>query len=1831
MYRLLFSVILLLSALLGWGQTQIYILDFESPGGYTTSMPEQTDGNEDYFIRTDGSDISATYYSPQGSYFFAAQDLNKDGMTTPATLTIDDIDISGFINLELRIYIAEDDASDGKTDWDKEDYLHIDYDIDNSGTFSNGIWVENDGSTYNSSPFIDTDYDGIGDGTEITDTFTQFTQNISGSGSLLDIKVTFGNLDSGDEDIAIDHIEIWGTPSSTDQPDWCNLQWPETGNIRSGDSFTVYARVYEPGITDNNGQGNGIEAWIGISKENNDPTDTNNSTDWTWIPANYNMDYGNNDEYMADISSHISQTGKYYYVSRFRFNNGPYVYGGYSDDGNNPPTSEGGFWDNIYNEDGIGYHSGQLSVDEVDWCNLQSPENGNILSGENFEVYFQIYEEGITDQAGQGTSIQAWIGYSSVDNDPTDSANAPDWTWIPATYNTDNGNNDEYMANLGTSINNFGTYFYASRFQINNGPYAYGGYNGGFWQNIYSSGGNNKSGQLQILAPEISITGNGNEITNGDTSPDISDDTEFGLTETGTGVNHTFTINNLGNTNLYLSGSPIVSISGDTAFSIQTQPANSTISAANSETFTIRFAPTTSETVTATISIANDDNDENPYTFTIQGTGFYSEESDIITNGNEAVNISSLINDPTINSISEGVEVWQFTIRDGGADLIDADNQPTILTDLILTQAPGNAMNDWNDALQSVALFDGNTLISNTPSISSNQIQFSGLNISAPDNSQKTLSLRISLQTSPNDSGSNNDGDDFVFQISQGNVIANSTGSQFTNFSVQKSTNGQNVFEVIATELAFIQQPSDIGQGSVMFPYPEVAATDTNGNIDLDFSNDISISSTGTMTNDPISILAIDGISIFDNIVHTVAGTGIMLTATTNGLVSVTSNPFDVLQQTILKPGDLAILAVNTNIGANGEDQIAFVCFKDIIPGTQIFLTDNGYERQYANEWGGTEGLIKITRINTTLPKGTIIVYESNTGNVYDGEDYNIFTCGSVDNDWNKEGLSGQGIGGFNLNNNDDVWIMQGGTWNNDTNHHSTYNGRVLYGWTESGWDNLPPNGSDRGTAFSNLFENSNCFTTSAPSGDGKVKFDDPNDPDFSTNTNDQLDWIALINTSENWTGYSDNSSYNSGGFNYKDDSNCPQISISNSTHTAGKWTGTKNTNWFDCNNWDNLNVPDENTDVSIDNNASNEVIIDASATHSDLYNNIAKTKDLYIQENIWLEVKTSNDILEIHGDLIISNNGILDANDNDHSSFEDGQIYIYGNWINNYGENGFDQGNSTVIFMGSSPQTITQNNGTDNIEKFFNLKIDNPNGLNFSSGNIHAEGFLTLLQSPDLNIGNGHYILAGKGLINNGINISVENEANFIQTDEGANIIDNAPASYILNKTSQPLNHYYEYVYWSSPIQEGNLKMEDIVSNAWGYYEYDPADTSYPAYPGWISKNPTDLFQTGLGYAISAPNGTSGNIVLTPSFTKDDNPFNSGTISYTLRLSADNDPDGDNDYNLIGNPYPSALDFDKFAQDNANIEGAYYAWTNCAGLDANLHHQEQGYTIYSVGSGSTKACSGTGLEASRHIATAQGFMVEAIGNGQIQFKNTHRSLLNNNFINRPVQMDRFWLDLTNSDGAYNQILLAFSPNATNKYDRLFDAHYLDSGNGQEFYSLNQNEKWAIQGLPNFGKKEEYIIPIGLKQENTNQIKIHLNKTEGSLQSMYIYLHDKKTETMHLLNDEDFEIIMNSGEINDRFEIILRQTALYNEPVLLNTNEIIIDQNANQYEIQSLGNKEINQVKIILINGQEILNETNLSTKNKKLIINNLSKGNLVIFSILLDNKYIQNIKYIVK
>lgn len=198
---------------LGWGQTLIYTEDFEDANlNYSTSITEFSDGSGDYFGRTPGniSTRNLDYAGSQlGNAWFAAEDIDGQGASLPVHLSLNAVNVSAYTNLEFRVYLAEDDDGSNQ-DWDAGDYLHISYSFD-GGAQQNLLWVEAKGISTgsNAEPSIDTDFDGLGDGQAVVDSFVQFTAAIAGTGNILALDFEF-QLNSGDEDIGIDQIEIYG-------------------------------------------------------------------------------------------------------------------------------------------------------------------------------------------------------------------------------------------------------------------------------------------------------------------------------------------------------------------------------------------------------------------------------------------------------------------------------------------------------------------------------------------------------------------------------------------------------------------------------------------------------------------------------------------------------------------------------------------------------------------------------------------------------------------------------------------------------------------------------------------------------------------------------------------------------------------------------------------------------------------------------------------------------------------------------------------------------------------------------------------------------------------------------------------------------------------------------------------------------------------------------------------------------------------------------------------------------------------------------------------------------------------------------------------------------------------------------------------------------------------------------------------------------------------------------------------------------------------------------------------------------------------------------------
>jgi len=122
--------------------------------------------------------------------------------------------------------------------------------------------------------------------------------------------------------------------------------------------------------------------------------------------------------------------------------------------------------------------------------------------------------------------------------------------------------------------------------------------------------------------PEVSILGNNVEILLGDTTPAVSDNTDFGGSSLSNNVIKTFTIKNTGIGNLNISSIQITGIDAPN-FSLVAAPSFPLTIAPNGVySLTVKFLPKSVGFKKATIAFFNNDNNEGRYDFALSGLGY---------------------------------------------------------------------------------------------------------------------------------------------------------------------------------------------------------------------------------------------------------------------------------------------------------------------------------------------------------------------------------------------------------------------------------------------------------------------------------------------------------------------------------------------------------------------------------------------------------------------------------------------------------------------------------------------------------------------------------------------------------------------------------------------------------------------------------------------------------------------------------------------------------------------------------------------------------------------------------------------------------------------------------------------------------------------------------------------------------------------------------------------------------------------------------------------------------------------------------------------------------
>ncbi len=284
------------------------------------------------------------------------------------------------------------------------------------------------------------------------------------------------------------------------------------------------------------------------------------------------------------------------------------------------------------------------------------------------------------------------------------------------------------------------------------------------------------------IAPEINLTGNSNDIAHGDTTPILTDHTDFDSTLVGSGtVVRTFTIENSGAAALTVS-TPTISGTNAGDFSVTSNPATS-VAIGGSTTFQVTFSPSASGVRNATVNIVNDDSNENPYNFAIRGTGTATApEINLVGNGNDILDgdttpIPTDHTDFGSTLVSSGTVVRTFTIENSGTAAL------TVSTPTISGANAGNFSVTGNPAA-SVAI-GGSTTFQVTFDPSASGVLNATVNIVNNDGNENPYNFAIrGTGTAPeiNLTGNGND-------IADGDVAPNTTDhTDFGNATVAGGT-----------------------------------------------------------------------------------------------------------------------------------------------------------------------------------------------------------------------------------------------------------------------------------------------------------------------------------------------------------------------------------------------------------------------------------------------------------------------------------------------------------------------------------------------------------------------------------------------------------------------------------------------------------------------------------------------------------------------------------------------------------------------------------------------------------------------------------------------------------------------------------------------------------------------------------------------------------------------------------------------------------------------------------------------------------------------------------
>ena len=395
----------------------------------------------------------------------------------------------------------------------------------------------------------------------------------------------------------------------------------------------------------------------------------------------------------------------------------------------------------------------------------------------------------------------------------------------------------------------------------------------------------------------------------------------------------------------------------------------------------------------------------------------------------------------------------------------------------------------------------------------------------------------------------------------------------------------------------------------------------------------------------------------------------------------------------------------------------------------------------------------------------------------------------------------------------------------------------------------------------------------------------------------------------------------------------------------------------------------------------------------------------------------------------------------------------------------------------------------------------------------------LQILKDISLLIQASDYVGIQNDLLVDGV-LDISDEGSLIMIEDLGSIENTG--SIFVQKSTTPLKPY-DYTYWSSPVK--NVILENVFWNSpinsfhfFSVKNFEDADQDGldDNNDSWV-RTSGDM-RVGRGYTSMAPDTTPFINIQHVTFS---GTVNNGLIATHLQTQ-NNTTANAHHWNLIGNPYPSAIDAElllNLPENKGLISGTFYFWTHSTPAVLDNSYDTRAYTandyaMYTVGTGGIKANPNSELPT-RFISSCQGFFTEALKEGSLVFKNEIRSLTgNDNFYKSKSSKDslnqnKVWINLSNSQGAFSQILIGFVEGATTEFDSNFDGKRINTQNPINFYSLSRDQPLAIQGLPKFKGDERIRLGIEHKMMSASHFEISLDQITGEISNSVLILYDK--------------------------------------------------------------------------------------------------------------------------